>query len=358
MTTQMGQNAVEGDEVDQAFLEAARPYWHPVARSVDLDPSATLAVTLLGEELVLWRSPDGHVGVVDDLCAHRGTRLSQGTVTDEGCIRCPYHAWEYDRGGQCVRIPQLASATIPATARVPSYQVDEHAGLIWACLVGPGEEKRPRPVVPLAEEAGWHLLVQGPMAWPCQSPRQIENFTDLGHFSVLHADVFGNPNVMEIDPYTVERSDDGWQLKIDYTYPALDMFGDWNDHSRPESPIRLDYRIELPFCAYLRSMQAGMEGLLYAANQPVGPRTSNLFWISISPEELAIPDEFLIAYQEAVINSDVRVVSGQRPERLPLDLSAELHLPFDRFAVAYRRALGDLGFPVWGDQRAGQGARR
>jgi len=32
-------------------------------------------------------------------------------------------------------------------------------------------------------------------------------------------------------------------------------------------------------------------------------------------------------------------VESQRPDRVPLDLAAELHLTFDAVAVAYRRAM-------------------
>jgi hypothetical protein len=37
------------------------------------------------------------------------------------------------------------------------------------------------------------------------------------------------------------------------------------------------------------------------------------------------------------------VVESQRPDRVPFDLAAELHLRFDAVAVAYRKAMRDLG---------------
>ncbi len=58
-----------------------------------------------------------------------------------------------------------------------------------------------------------------------------------------------------------------------------------------------------------------------------------------------VPDDALEAYQEAVMGADRPVVESQRPTRLPLDPASELHLPFDRLAVAYRRCLVELGFP-------------
>ena len=67
---------------DEAFLRISRRFWHVVARSVDVVPGGLLPVTLLEEQLVLGRAPDGGLTLLDDLCAHRGVRLSMGDVTD------------------------------------------------------------------------------------------------------------------------------------------------------------------------------------------------------------------------------------------------------------------------------------
>jgi vanillate O-demethylase monooxygenase subunit len=40
---------------------------------------------------------------------------------------------------------------------------------------------------------------------------------------------------------------------------------------------------------------------------------------------------------------DAPIVASQRPERLPLDLAEELHLPSDRMAIAYRQYIRRLG---------------
>jgi phenylpropionate dioxygenase-like ring-hydroxylating dioxygenase large terminal subunit len=56
-----------------------------------------------------------------------------------------------------------------------------------------------------------------------------------------------------------------------------------------------------------------------------------------------IPEGELKAFQEKIVGQDIPVVESQRPERLPLDLQAELHLRSDRIAVAYRKWLKELG---------------
>jgi phenylpropionate dioxygenase-like ring-hydroxylating dioxygenase large terminal subunit len=55
------------------------------------------------------------------------------------------------------------------------------------------------------------------------------------------------------------------------------------------------------------------------------------------------PEEELRAFQDKVSLQDKAIVESQRPELLPLDLQAELHLRSDRMAIAYRRWLKDSG---------------
>jgi phenylpropionate dioxygenase-like ring-hydroxylating dioxygenase large terminal subunit len=51
----------------------------------------------------------------------------------------------------------------------------------------------------------------------------------------------------------------------------------------------------------------------------------------------------LVAWQDRIFEQDRPILQSQRPELLPLDLQAELHLRSDRAAIAYRRWLGELG---------------
>ncbi len=333
---------------EAAFLDAARPYWHPVARSADVAPGQVVGVRLLDEDLVLWRDGDGALGIADDLCAHRGTMLSAGgVVSPSGALTCPYHAWEYDRRGQCVRIPQLADQRAAAHVRLAAYRVAEHAGLVWTCLVARGEERRGIPTVPRVDEPGWWSHAGAPQAWRCQAPRMVENFLDVAHFGVLHANNFGNPDVEVVDPYRPALEPDG--LAITYTFPYLTR-DRWSPPvaGRPATRfVAYDYRVELPFASWIKG--AGLRDTAYytcAAACPVSAQETTIFWVVAFPDSLVYTEDELDAGFLEFFEEDQRVVELQRPEWLPLDLGIELQMPFDRIAVVYRRALLDLGFPV------------
>lgn len=163
-----------------------RRFWHPVAASVELKQDAeilVIPVTLLGEKLALFRGEDGKLGLVQERCPHRGVALSYGMVEDN-CIRCPYHAWKFDRSGQCVDQPgESCESTFKDRIKIAAYPVEEMGGLIWAYL-GPA----PAPLLPryefMVREDYDHDV--GISRMPCNWLQVAENTMDPLHIEFLH----------------------------------------------------------------------------------------------------------------------------------------------------------------------------
>jgi phenylpropionate dioxygenase-like ring-hydroxylating dioxygenase large terminal subunit len=73
-------------------------------------------------------------------------------------------------------------------------------------------------------------------------------------------------------------------------------------------------------------------------------QTESVAWPILSINyDAGIPDARFREFQDVITAQDVPVVESQRPELLPLDLQAELHLKSDRTAIAYRQWLRTLG---------------
>jgi phenylpropionate dioxygenase-like ring-hydroxylating dioxygenase large terminal subunit len=82
---------------------------------------------------------------------------------------------------------------------------------------------------------------------------------------------------------------------------------------------------------------------MFSTVTPVAMRESQIWLIMALNYGFDSPEEDLRKFQDAVTAQDVPVVESQRPELLPLDLQAELHLTSDRAAIAYRQWLKKIG---------------
>lgn len=334
-------------EYDARWLAAMRPYWHVVARSTDVAVGAVVQIKLLGQRLALWRDATGALGLVADQCPHRGVALSFGDVTADGCLRCPYHSWTFDASGACTTIPQLGDRVLPG-AHVTSYRVAEAYGLVWACLVAAGEERRGMPTVDCLDE-GTHWFWMGePLVWAAQNLRQVENFCDVAHFSVLHLDTFGNPAGEVLQPGPVER--DGWTIRFRFDYPVTDPTMPPGP-DKPSFPGLFDYHVELP-CTVLLGGASGPGSVMVIHSTPVDVDETLLFWGCAFPNGMEIDSEQYAAIEDAIWSPDRRIVQSQLPVGLPVDITSELHLPHDRFAISFRRALSELGVPAPRDVRS------
>ena len=188
--------------------ELMRRYWHPIAGSAQLnDDTPTREVRLLGEDLVLFRSSAGKLGLIEPSCAHRKANLSYGIPEPEG-IRCPYHGWLYDTDGQCVDQPsEPEGSRFKDKVKLKAYKTEELGGIIWAYM-GPD----PVPVLPR-----WDLLVWDGvereikmMELPCNWLQCMDNSLDPVHFEWLH-NYFGS-YVLGMEKPPEERAE--WKARM------------------------------------------------------------------------------------------------------------------------------------------------
>jgi len=324
------------------FPEKLIRCWHPVAYSHELTDGPR-AATLVGEAVVVWRTSDGRAHAMRDVCIHRGTALSLGWVADD-CLVCPYHAWRYDATGACVRIPQSANATIPVKARTPVFQCQERYGLVWVCL-DTGEPAYALPEIPEFESAGWKIVNTGPFAWQSDASRQVENFTDFGHFPCVHPGLLGDPDRPVVPDHVVETR----EHVLHYTIvrpeaPNSDEFQVFANTETVKPERRSRYELHLPYTIVLRLGWGGNKGMVYFfASQPETTGRCRGYCIIGRNYDFDDPDSTLQEFERVIFGQDQRIVESQRPEQVPFDLADELHLKFDAVAVAYRRAMRAQG---------------
>jgi Rieske 2Fe-2S family protein len=94
--------------------------WLCVAREEELkEAGAWRVLDILGESLILVRTPRGRLRAFYNVCRHRGTRLCRDPAgapapaplpggIAAGRITCPYHQWSYDFDGRLISAPHLS----------------------------------------------------------------------------------------------------------------------------------------------------------------------------------------------------------------------------------------------------------
>lgn len=173
-----------GTPMGQVF----RNYWLPACLSGELEPGGgSKLVELLGERMVVFRSPGGEVGVVDEACPHRGASLL--LARNEECgLRCIYHGWQVDRDGRLVDAPTNRDPERMAqVVRHGAYPVVERGGVVWTHLGRP-DQRGPFRAFKWAVRPPSHVqLIK--VVLEANWAQAMESLVDSAHVNYLHADL-------------------------------------------------------------------------------------------------------------------------------------------------------------------------
>jgi phenylpropionate dioxygenase-like ring-hydroxylating dioxygenase large terminal subunit len=242
--------------------DVMRRYWHPVCTSAQLpEPDAPpLRLRLLGEDFVAFRDSSGRVGMLDELCMHRGASLALGRV-EEGGLRCIYHGWKFSVDGNVMDTPNNPDERHRSRLKAPAYPVREEGGLVWA-YVGP------RDRVPafsryafMDAEPENRVVLRIDVA--CNYLQLVEGGEDSSHVGVLHSNMARPgwkeksfaPNPDIVNPAALSVEDNAPKLDIEDTefgfhYVALRNTGDKGMRNARVVPFIVPYGRIIPSPAF------------------------------------------------------------------------------------------------------------
>jgi vanillate O-demethylase monooxygenase subunit len=152
-------------------------HWVPVAlsRRVGRKPAA---LRIEEGDFVLFRTVSGQVGVLSDVCPHRGMRLSKGCVAGERLV-CPYHGWSYAVSGEG-RSPGNPKLRVEAQA----LEVAERYGAVWI------KDRGGAASVPDLNFPAFNILSVQDWAFNTPVELLLDNFSEVEHTATAHW-VFG-----------------------------------------------------------------------------------------------------------------------------------------------------------------------
>ena len=159
--------------------------WFQVGGSEELEPGQVMPLSYFGTELVMFRTEDGELSVLDAYCPHLGAHLGHGGKVKGGCIECPFHAWQFDVDGNCTEVPYANK--IPPKAKMHRWPAREVNGNLYVWHHSLGEP--PSWEIPVLEEIGhedWTSYVRKDWIVRSRNQEMAENGVDSAHFRYLH----------------------------------------------------------------------------------------------------------------------------------------------------------------------------
>ena len=170
-------------------FQGLREYWYPAVESKDLKHNDVKPVTLLGDNLVLFRDAQGKARALENRCPHRGPLLSLGQVGiwAPGTITCRYHGMTFDGDGECVAfLGDGPNSNACGKVKTRSYPVME---LRDVCFVYMGEREPPdfMETFPHADTVfSQKTMMVQQLYLPYSHLNMLDNTVDMAHVGCLH----------------------------------------------------------------------------------------------------------------------------------------------------------------------------
>lgn len=147
-------------------------------------------VTVIEENIVMFRNSSAQVIAMEDRCPHRMLPLSKGKLIGDD-IQCGYHGMTFNCEGKCVRIP--GQSNVPRSARVTTYAIHEVNNIVWIWMGDP-ERANINDVFTMPEfnDPDWHAHQGEALHLKAHYMNVAENLVDPAHVSFVHPTTLGN----------------------------------------------------------------------------------------------------------------------------------------------------------------------
>ncbi len=197
-------------EKEQFFMRD----WLCVGRVEEVEnPGDYMTFEILGEPLIVARNKAGALHAFSNVCAHRGVAIAAGQGNRK-MFSCPYHGWVYDLEGRLKNAPHMdqSEGFSIDQCRLRPLQLDQWQGWLFVCF----DTDAPDLLSFLGSSAERFEFVHGEDCrlankWEfdlqCNWKTVVENFQDVYHLRVLHADTFGE--AVDVDNYRPELLENG-----------------------------------------------------------------------------------------------------------------------------------------------------
>lgn len=256
--------------------------WY-VAEFSDKLGDKPVQVRMLDRDFVLFRTESGDPTCLSNVCPHRGSSLARGKC-EKGTISCPFHGWQFDASGQCIRIPSQAnpSQDIPLRAKVDTYPTVEKNGLIWVFLGDDPDNAIPIIDIPEDDDPAWRSVAFADV-W--NTNQHWSKMTDLDHvhLPIVHGIDFGGDNPFRPPDHKVEWRENGFCTEIRGHEPPVSKLG-WGKLREKRTPTVSKLAFFIPGFTLRGKVEIGGGGsnifnLFYEFSTPIDEETTQMRYL-------------------------------------------------------------------------------
>uniref|UniRef100_A0A6C0CRN2 Rieske domain-containing protein n=1 Tax=viral metagenome TaxID=1070528 RepID=A0A6C0CRN2_9ZZZZ len=321
--------------------------YYPLAFEKDLTLKPKV-VTLKKQDFVLWKSYKDIV-CMPDRCPHRHAKLSAGRIIDGNHIECPYHGWQFNAKGTCLKIPQLTNDKILKMCSIKAFDTKVWDGIVWA---SPMEATFPYPKKEYLNDDKY-FVTDYYLDAPYSYYLQIENLLDPAHLHFVHDGFQGN-----------RKKASPIRLKY-FKETEKEIYG-YFEHDNDDTPD-ISVRFIKPFMVDVsiynkKSKKLLRKNIIFAS--PKDDKKCNVFFRDVAMKDTFLPKEngwlrfhgdiFLNGFSknfvedhyqfinneiiDRIMTQDLDVLKGQQ-KNIPDYLKARYVMPAecDRMIIAFRK---------------------
>ena len=311
-------------------------------------------VTLLEENVVMFRSSKGKVVAMEDRCPHRQLPLSKGKRIGDD-IQCGYHGLTFNCEGKCIRIP--GQDNLPASAYVTAYPVHEKHDIVWIWLGDPAKAD-PNDVfdMPQFTDPNWHAHQGEALHLKSHYLNVAENLVDPAHVSFVHPTTLGNTSSENV-PVNVSTEGEvisAWRWIRDA--PPVGFFKNFGGFNGNVDRWHY-YYLHLPCTAVIDFGSADVAANLNEDERdrgvrifalhfitPIGPDYSIDRWMHI--RNSAVGDEAASAQMDGMFqtafNEDKAILEAIQQEEMRPQKRRPIRIAIDKGPMAYRKRIDQL----------------
>ena len=299
--------------------------WIALTRTSLLKPDVPAKVTLKNKNYAVWKHwSSNEIQVVSDQCRHRGASLSDGKLSNDGCVVCPYHGWKTKSS----KVVQPWGGLIEHTT--PEFIVKEQDGFVWARPWGLHGPLDP-PSVPYLTAKGFHSCWFETEIEQC-AQLIIENGIDPSHASWVHANGLGFGTEDE-EPQNVKHT--GTTIEFDYVpnrYALTSqLFGITNTKNF--------HTFVVPYTTWSEViLDSGKRLMTFVTLLPMTDTRTKMF--VVFSQDFGVPSELFVAMGKEIVEQDRKILEAQDSSFVYKGQPGK----YDGLIMSYRHSLQSVIF--------------